>query len=91
MKDRTNENQILRDLVKALIRNHVGLMCFMHNRSYSYPNSKYKTFAKSVLSESIEELKEQFDILMHEGDQPIAFYQDLLEELDLDIKSIKED
>lgn len=90
MSKRINENQILRDLAKILLRDYVGDLCFLSNKSLELDSEEYGKFIKEFATYKVNELDKYYDgLVSKEGEQPIDFYIKMFEELKDPIKSIE--
>ena len=87
-ENRINENQIMRDLAKVLLRDYVGDLCYMSNKSLELTKEEYKDWAKSFLKNRIEKLDIYYDDLINsEEEQPAVFFYRMLQEFKDPIKN----
>lgn len=74
---KTDETKILKELIESILIESLGFACFLSNRTYNYPNSKYKTFANAVLDERIQELESYLELIEHRK-APLSDYKKIL-------------
>lgn len=83
MKD---ENLVLKKLIKTLLIDYVGTLCFLHNKSHEYPKSKYGSFVKNILSQKIKELDTYYKNIVSEEKEEMEIYKKLVKLLDVEVK-----
>ncbi len=85
------DNKLLRKLVKVLLRDYVGDLCFMSNKSLELElqDCNFKTFLKSFLRQTIDRLDQHYEKVITDKKMPDSFYEELFKELKNPIKTIK--
>jgi hypothetical protein len=86
----TEENNLLRKLVKVLLRDFIGDLCFTSNKSkeLALQEGEFKEFLKIFLNPTIDRLDKHYSKLLTDNQIPFSVYEDLFNELKNPVKEL---